>query len=158
MTTTKEKKLKKLIDKINYHNDLYYNKDNPKISDAEYDDLIAELKKIKKKEPNFKNTDNLFTSIGGKPSEEFTKFIHPTRMLSLDNAMAKGDIENFVKKINRFLFLKDNNLKFSIEPKIDGLSVNLLYENGKLAVAATRGDGLIGEIITKNVYTIKEIL
>ena len=157
MTITQEKKLKKLIDKINYHNDLYYNKDNPEISDAEYDSLIAEFKKIQKELPNIKDEDNPLIKIGGKSSNEFTKFNHPTRMLSLDNAMTKEDLENFIKKINRFLSLKDFNLQFSIEPKIDGLSVNLIYENGQLKVAATRGDGSNGEIITSNVSTIKDI-
>ena len=157
MTITQEKKLKKLIDKINYHNDLYYNKDNPEISDAEYDSLIAEFKKIQKELPNIKDEDNPLIKIGGKSSNEFTKFNHPTRMLSLDNAMTKEDLENFIKKINRFLSLKDFNLQFSIEPKIDGLSVNLIYENGQLKVAATRGDGSNGEVITSNVSTIKDI-
>ncbi len=157
MTITQEKKLKKLIDKINYHNDLYYNKDNPEISDAEYDRLIAEFKKTQKDLPNLKDEENPLMKIGGKSSDEFTKFNHPTRMLSLDNAMTKDDLENFIKKIIRFLSLKDTDIQFSIEPKIDGLSVNLIYESGQLKVAATRGDGLNGEIITKNVSTIKEI-
>ena len=157
MTITQDKQLKKLIDKINYHNDLYYNKDNPEISDAEYDRLIAEFKKIQKYLPNLKDEDNPLIKIGGKSSDEFTKFNHPTRMLSLDNAMTKEDLENFINKIKRFLSLKDINIQFSIEPKIDGLSVNLIYEGGQLKVAATRGDGLNGEIITSNVSTIKEI-
>ena len=157
MTSNQEKKIKDIIDKINYHNDLYYNKDKPEISDAEYDRLIAEFKKIQKNLPSLSDDDNPLMMIGGKSSDEFTKFNHPTRMLSLDNAMTKEDIENFRKKIIRFLSLKDINIPFSIEPKIDGLSVNLIYENGQLTVAATRGDGLSGEIITSNVSTIKEI-
>ncbi len=157
MTSNQEKKIRDIIDKINYHNDLYYNKDKPKISDAEYDHLIAEFKKIQKDLPNLKDEDNPLMKIGGKSSDEFTKFNHPTRMLSLDNAMTKDDLENFIKKIIRFLSLKDNDIQFSIEPKIDGLSVNLVYENGKLKAAATRGDGLNGEIITTNVSTIREI-
>ncbi len=157
MKSNQEKKIKEIIDKINYHNDLYYNKDKPEISDAEYDSLITKFKKIQKDLPNLKDEDNPLMKIGGKSSDEFTKFNHPTRMLSLDNAMTKGDLENFIKKINRFLSLKDSNIQFSIEPKIDGLSVNLIYESGELKVAATRGDGLNGEIITSNVSTIKEI-
>ena len=157
MTSNQEKKTKDIIDKINYHNDLYYNKDKPEISDAEYDRLIAEFKKIQKNLPSLSDDDNPLMMIGGKSSDEFTKFNHPTRMLSLDNAMTKEDIENFIKKIIRFLSLKNINISFSIEPKIDGLSVNLIYENGQLTVAATRGDGLSGEIITSNVSTIKEI-
>ncbi|MDC3163246.1 NAD-dependent DNA ligase LigA [Pelagibacteraceae bacterium] len=157
MKSSQEKKLKDLVDKINYHNDLYYNKDKPKISDAEYDDLIVQLKKIKRKLPNLKDSENPLIKIGGKASEEFTKFNHPTRMLSLDNAMTKEDVDNFIRKIKRFLSLKNTDFDFSIEPKIDGLSVNLIYENGDLVIAATRGDGLNGEIITGNVSTIREI-
>ncbi len=157
MTSAQEKKIRDLIDKINYHNDLYYNKDKPEISDAEYDRLIVKFKKIQKDLPYLKDKDNPLMKIGGKSSDEFTKFNHPTRMLSLDNAMTIEDIENFIKKINRFLSLKDINIQFSIEPKIDGLSVNLIYESGQLTVAATRGDGLNGEIITSNVSTIREI-
>ena len=157
MKSSQEKKLKELVDKINYHNDLYYNKDKPKISDAEYDDLIVQFRKIKKKLPNLKDVENPLIKIGGKVSEEFTKFNHPTRMLSLDNAMTKEDLDNFIRKIKRFLSLKDTDFDFSIEPKIDGLSVNLVYENGDLVIAATRGDGLNGEIITGNVSTIREI-
>ena len=157
MKSNQEKKIRDIINKINYHNDLYYNKDNPEISDAEYDRLIVEFKKIQKDFPNLKDEDNPLMKIGGKSSDEFTKFNHPTRMLSLDNAMTKDDLENFIKKIIRFLSLKVSDIQFSIEPKIDGLSVNLVYENGELTVAATRGDGLNGETITSNVSTIKEI-
>ena len=157
MKISQEKRLKELVDKINYHNDLYYNKDKPKISDAEYDDLIVQLKKIKRKLPNLKDSENPLIKIGGKASEEFTKFNHPTRMLSLDNAMTKEDVDNFIRKIKRFLSLKNTDFDFSIEPKIDGLSVNLVYENGDLVIAATRGDGLNGEIITGNVSTIRDI-
>ena len=157
MKISREKRLKELVDKINYHNDLYYNKDKPKISDAEYDDLIVQFRKIKRKLPNLKDSDNPLIKIGGEASEEFTKFNHPTRMLSLDNAMTKEDVDNFTRKVKRFLSLKDTDFDFSIEPKIDGLSVNLVYENGDLVIAATRGDGLNGEIITGNVSTIREI-
>ena len=99
MTSNQEKKIRDIIDKINYHNDLYYNKDNPEISDAEYDRLIVEFKKIQKDLPNLKDEDNPLMKIGGKSSDEFTKFNHPTRMLSLDNAMTKDDLENFIKKM-----------------------------------------------------------
>ena len=79
MTNVKEKKFKNLIEKINYHNDLYYNKDNPQISDVEYDALIAELKRVQKKYPNLVSADNPLNKIGGKVSAEFSKFNHPTR-------------------------------------------------------------------------------
>ena len=96
-----KKQLKDIEKKIKYHNDLYYNRDNPEISDSDYDKLINKYKKILKKTPNYK--ENISESIGGKPSETFTKYNHPTRMLSLDNAMSKKDLENFLKKISNFL-------------------------------------------------------
>ena len=152
-----KKKFQELVKIIQYHNNLYYNDDNPKISDAEYDGLINDYKKIKKSFPVETKQSNLLDEIGGKPSELFSKFNHPTRMLSLDNAMSEDDLVNFQKKISNFLNKKTIDFEFSTEPKIDGLSVNLIYKNGKLVIAATRGDGQTGENITNNVITIKDI-
>ena len=152
-----KKKFQELVKIIQYHNNLYYNDDNPKISDAEYDGLINDYKKIKKSFPVETKQSDLLDEIGGKPSELFSKFNHPTRMLSLDNAMSEDDLVNFQKKISNFLNKKTIDFEFSTEPKIDGLSVNLIYKNGKLVIAATRGDGQTGENITNNVITIKDI-
>ena len=150
-----KKKFQELVKIIQYHNNLYYNDDNPKISDAEYDGLINDYKKIKKSFPVETKQSDLLDEIGGKPSELFSKFNHPTRMLSL--AMSEDDLVNFQKKISNFLNKKTIDFEFSTEPKIDGLSVNLIYKNGKLVIAATRGDGQTGENITNNVITIKDI-
>ncbi len=152
-----KKKFQELVKIIQYHNNLYYNDDNPKISDAEYDELINDYRKIKKLFPIETKQSDLLDEIGGKPSELFSKFNHPTRMLSLDNAMSEDDLVNFQKKLSNFLNKKTNDFEFSTEPKIDGLSVNLIYKNGKLVIAATRGDGQTGENITNNVITIKDI-
>ena len=152
-----KKKFKELIRTIQYHNNLYYNNDNPEISDAEYDALINDYEKIKKLFPLETKDSNILDKIGGKASELFSKFNHPTRMLSLDNAMSEEDLANFQKKICNFLNKKELDFEFSSEPKIDGLSVNLIYENGKLMTASTRGDGQTGENITNNVITIKDI-
>ena len=152
-----KKKFQELVKIIQYHNNLYYNDDNPKISDAEYDELINDYRKIKKSFPIETKQSDLLDEIGGKPSELFSKFNHPTRMLSLDNAMSEDDLVNFQKKISNFLNKKTIDFEFSTEPKIDGLSVNLIYKNGKLVIAATRGDGQTGENITNNVITIKDI-
>ena len=152
-----KKKFQELVKIIQYHNNLYYNDDNPKISDAEYDGLINDYKKIKKSFPVETKQSDLLDEIGGKPSELFSKFNHPTRMLSLDNAMSEDDLVNFQKKISNFLNKKTIDFEFSTEPKIDGLSINLIYKNGKLVIAATRGDGQTGENITNNVITIKDI-
>ena len=152
-----KKKFQKLVKEIKYHNNLYYNEDRPKISDAEYDKLITNYKKFKDQFPRDTEDSDLLDLIGGKPSELFNKFSHPTRMLSLDNAMNKDDLLNFQKKIANFLNMRVIDFEFSSEPKIDGISVNLIYQNGKLVSAATRGDGQIGENITDNILTITDI-
>ena len=147
----------KLIDEIKIHNDLYYNKDKPSITDAEYDKLVLKLKKILKENPSIELAENPLNEIGGKVSEDFTKFSHPSPMLSLDNAMTADDLKNFEKRLRNFLGSSGNNIEYCIEPKIDGLSVNLIYENGKLVSAATRGNGKVGEVITSNIRTINDI-
>jgi len=152
-----KKKFQELVKNIQYHNNLYYNNDSPEISDAEYDSLINDYKNIKKLFPEETMQSDILNKIGGRASDLFSKFDHPTRMLSLDNAMSEEDLQNFQKKISNFLNKKGIDFEFSSEPKIDGLSVNLIYKNGKLVTAATRGDGQIGENITDNVITIKDI-
>ena len=155
----KNKKLKidKIVEEINFHNNLYYNEDRPKISDANYDKLISELKILIKDSPDLKIENNPLENIGGKAGEKFSKFTHLSPMLSLDNAMDRADLLNFEKRLYNFLGSSFDDLEFCIEPKIDGLSANLIYKNGNLNLAATRGNGKIGEVITSNVLTIKEI-
>ena len=152
-----KEKLKKISSEINFHNNLYYNKDNPKISDADYDNLVKELKKLLAANPDVQIKNNPLDKIGGIASELFTKFNHPTPMLSLDNAMNTIDLINFEKKINNFLKDLDGQIEYSVEPKIDGLSINLIYIKGELNIGATRGNGRIGEFITSNILTIKDI-
>ena len=98
-----KEKLEKISAEINFHNNLYYNKDNPKISDADYDNLVKELKRLLSANPDIKIKNNPLNRIGGTASDLFTKFNHPTPMLSLDNAMETVDLINFEKKINNFL-------------------------------------------------------
>ena len=152
-----KKKLEKLSTEINFHNNLYYNKDDPKISDSDYDKLVIELKELLKSNPDIQINNSPLDKIGGSPSELFTKFNHPTPMMSLDNAMNLEDLINFEKKINNFLKDLDSQIEYSVEPKIDGLSINLIYINGELNVGATRGNGQIGEVITSNILTIADI-
>ena len=152
-----KKKLEKLSTEINFHNNLYYNKDDPKISDSDYDKLVIELKELLKSNPDIQIKNNPLDKIGGSPSELFTKFNHPTPMMSLDNAMNLNDLINFEKKINNFLKDLDDQIEYAVEPKIDGLSINLIYINGELNVGATRGNGQIGEAITPNILTIADI-
>ena len=152
-----KKKLEKLSTEINFHNNLYYNKDDPKISDSDYDKLVIELKELLKSNPDIQIKNNPLDKIGGSPSELFTKFNHPTPMMSLDNAMNLDDLINFEKKINNFLKNLEGQIEYAVEPKIDGLSINLIYINGELNVGATRGNGQIGEAITPNILTIADI-
>ena len=152
-----KKKLEKISSEIITHNNLYYNKDNPKISDADYDNLVKELKKLLAANPDIKIKNNPLDRIGGIASDLFTKFNHPTPMLSLDNAMEMDDVVNFEKKINNFLKDLEDKIEYSVEPKIDGLSINLIYKKGELDIAATRGNGQVGEVITSNILTIKDI-
>ena len=150
-------KIKELVDEIKLNNDLYYNQDQPSITDSDYDKLIIKLKEILKENPSIQLKDNPLDQIGGDVSDDFSKFDHPSPMLSLDNAMTSDDLNNFEKRLKNFLGLSGEQIKYCCEPKIDGLSVNLIYKQGKLEIAATRGNGKIGEIITSNVKTIKEI-
>ena len=152
------KRLKELANEIEKHNNLYHNLDKPIISDAEYDDLIKENNKLENKYPDLilKNSPNYL--IGSKVKSKFVKINHKSQMYSLSNAFNKNDILEFIKKTNKFLNNPINtNFKFLCEPKIDGLSLNLSYKNGKLISAATRGDGLVGEDVTENIKNINDI-
>ena len=151
------KKYKKKIKDLKKHNDLYYNQDNPKISDAEYDDLKKELLELEKNNPYFKKHDSVEKIIGTPPSNKFKKIRHLQQMLSLSNAFDKEDMKDFIKKINNFLNLSDENIELLAEPKIDGISATLIYEKGNLVRGLSRGDGDIGEDILENLKTILSI-
>ncbi len=153
----KEKLFKKKIDEIKYHNDLYYNHDKPKISDADYDNLKRELLNLEKKDKFLKKLSLLDSIVGAKPLNKFTKVSHLQPMLSLSNAFNIIDIEDFLKKIKNFLNFDSNNFEVFSEPKIDGISATLIYENGSLIRGLSRGDGIIGEDILENIKTINKI-
>ena len=144
-----------LKEEINRHNFLYHNKDNPEISDTEYDKLFLKLLKLEN-EHNFLDKNGSPSSrVGDTPQSNLKEFIHEVPMLSLDNAFESEDLFEFEKRIlNK---IKDKNLNYSCEPKIDGVAVSLIYERGILVKAGTRGDGEQGEDITHNVKTIKQI-
>jgi DNA ligase (NAD+) len=148
------KKLKqefaKLQNQINHHNLLYYQKNSPEITDAEYDELKQKAAEIEAKLPEITGAQN---SVGSAPDERFAKSKHIEPMLSLDNAYDEQGIEKFLSKIKRFL--NENEIEILCEPKIDGLSFSAIYEDGLFIKAATRGDGYIGEDVTHNVATIK---
>ncbi len=143
---------------IKQHDEAYYQKDAPTVSDAEYDALRRRYEAIEAKFPDLKTLESLSRKVGAAPARGFAKVRHAVPMLSLQNAFDAGEVQDFVDRIRRFLNLKeDEPLAFMAEPKIDGLSMSLRYEDGELAVAATRGDGSEGEDVTANVRTIKEI-
>jgi len=142
-----------LIDIINKLNYEYYTLDKPSVSDQEYDRYIQELIKIETENPELKRDDSPTVRVGGKVLEGFTKVTHEVPMLSLGNVFNEDEVIKFDERIKKEI----SNPKYVCELKIDGLSVSLKYENGKLVRGATRGDGIIGEDITNNVKTIKTI-
>tara|TARA_B110000305_G_C19442483_1_gene642769 strand:- start:883 stop:2916 length:2034 start_codon:yes stop_codon:yes gene_type:complete len=151
----KEYKLK--IKNLKKHNDFYYNNDNPKISDAQFDIIKKEVLELEKKYTFLKKLSSANNSVGATPSNKFKKIRHLRPMLSLSNAFNKNDMGDFIKKINNFLNLKKGNLEFFVEPKIDGISATLVYEKGILIRGLSRGDGVTGEDILQNLKTIKSI-
>ena len=152
-----KKEYQKKIKDINQYNKFYFDKNKPKISDANYDKLKKEILEIEKKYPDFISKNSPSVSVGFKPSKNFEKSKHRERMLSLSNIFGKEDLVNFQKKIYNFLNLKDYNIEYSVEPKIDGISASLSYKNGLLINGVSRGDGLVGEVITDNLKTINDI-
>ena len=138
------------------HNKLYYQKSHPKISDSEFDDLKNEILELEKKHKFLKNKNSPSHNVGYKPSKSFDKYQHRVSMLSLSNAFNEDDLKNFEKKIFNYLN-KNLKLEYSVEPKIDGISASLTYRKKKLVAGVSRGDGKIGEVITENLKTIKDI-
>lgn len=147
-----------LVREIRHHNDLYYGQDAPEISDAAYDDLFQELLALEDKYPELRTKDSPSQQVGAPTSRGFQKVRHAVPMLSLSNVFNEEELAEFLARIRRFLGLaEDDPIEIVAEPKIDGLSCSLRYENGHLVQAATRGDGAEGEDITANVKTIADI-
>ena len=162
-----QEKYTKLRNEIEYHNNLYYNEDNPLISDMEYDALMRELKQLEQEYPellkNEKNGESSPTEkIGGTASEKFSKVRHRVPMLSLSNTYNISEIEDFDKRIKKIILSENvkehsKELEYILELKLDGLSISLIYENGVLVQAVTRGDGQVGEDVTENIMEIPTI-
>ena len=144
------------INELKRHNKLYYEKSSPIITDKKYDILKKEIISFENQFSFLKNKYSPQNIVGYQPSKNFEKFKHKIPMLSLSNAFDIEDLKNFEKKIFNFLDLKIN-FNFSVEPKIDGISASLTYKNKKLVYGVSRGDGKIGELITENLKTIKDI-
>ena len=151
------KKFKEKVEEIKKHNILYFNQDKPIISDAEYDNLKKELIKIEKSNKSIKRLNLLSNIVGAPPTNKFKKFNHLKPMLSLSNAFDKNDMNDFIKKTKNFLNIQDDDIEIFSEPKIDGISATLIYENGVLTRGLSRGDGKVGEDILENLKTIKTI-
>jgi DNA ligase (NAD+) len=148
----------RLTVEISAHDKRYYQQDRPTITDAEYDSLRARYTAIEARFPDLRTLESLSLKVGVAPTGRFKKVRHAVPMLSLDNAMAEQDVIDFVARIRRFLKLsEDEKIAFSAEPKIDGLSMSLRYEDGELVTAATRGDGTEGEDVTANIRTLKDV-
>ena len=148
---TAQKRIKELVKIIKHHNDLYYNQDSPEIEDFEYDALMRELKNIEAEYPELITSDSPTQKVGGVALRLFSPVEHAVKMESLLDVFSFEELRNFGEKIDI------KKTKFSVEPKIDGLSVSLEYENGKFVRGSTRGDGNVGEDITANALQIKSI-
>ncbi len=153
-----KKKYSAKINEIKKHNQFYFEKNKPKITDKEYDNLKKEIFELEKKYSFLSSQDSPSKSVGFKPSKNFLKSKHRVPMLSLSNAFDIEDLSNFEKKIFNFLNLdKNTKLEYSVEPKIDGISASLTYRNGELIKGLSRGNVFEGELITENLKTISDI-
>ena len=149
-----ENRINELIDLINYHNEKYYNQDEPEITDFEYDNLMKELIKLEEENPELKRVDSPSSRVGGKALDKFTQITHKIPMLSLSNAYSAQDLRDFDKRVRD---INNNGVEYVVEFKIDGLSVGLTYNDGLFDKGATRGNGVVGEDITENLKTVKSI-
>ncbi|TDW31820.1 DNA ligase (NAD+) [Rhizobium azibense] len=150
--------LARLAKEVAHHDALYHGKDQPEISDADYDALKRRNDAIEARFPELIRQDSPSRRVGAAPSVTFAPVVHARPMLSLDNTFSQEDVQDFVAGVYRFLGrLPNQSIAFTAEPKIDGLSMSIRYENGRLVTAATRGDGTTGENVTANIRTIKEI-
>ena len=151
------KDYQKKIKLLKKYSKRYYNNDNPIVSDEEFDKLKQKIIFLEKKNKFLKKFESVNSIIGASPSNKFKKIKHLKPMLSLSNAFEKKDMEDFLSKIKNFLNDKNMDIQLSSEPKIDGISASLTYENGTLKKGLSRGDGVTGEDILENLMTIKDI-
>ena len=149
------KKIESLRDKIRHHESLYYILDSPEISDAEFDKLMQQLKQLETEHPDLITSDSPTQRVGGKPREGFVKVPHSSPMLSLDNTYSEEELRAWERRVHELSGRSD--VDYVCELKLDGMSLALIYENGKLVRGVTRGDGSVGEDVTLNVRTVRSI-
>ena len=153
-----KKEIERLRKEIEYYNYRYYVLDSPVIPDSEYDKLFRRLVELEEKYPEFFDPNSPSQRVGAPPLEKFEKVTHSVPMLSLANAFGENELLEFDERVKRFLNLPSNiEIEYTVEPKIDGLAIELVYENGKFVRGSTRGDGYVGEDVTLNLKTIKSI-
>src|SRR5206468_5219743 len=151
----KADEIESLREKIRHHEYRYYVLDDPEISDAEFDRLMNELKKLEAANPELVTLDSPTQRVGGKPHEGFVKVPHSIPMLSLDNAYSEEELRNWERRVHELSGRKD--IEYVCELKLDGMSLALRYEGGKLVRGITRGDGTTGEDVTSNVRTVRSV-
>lgn len=149
-----KRQIDQLREQINHHNYLYYVLDSPEISDSEYDKLLRRLENLENQFPELVTPDSPTQRVGGQPLEKFQSFRHPFRMYSLSNAMNEGEFRDFYRRVMQSI---SGTPQFTCEHKFDGLAIELIYEDGNLSAAVTRGNGEVGELITLNARTIRSI-
>ena len=150
-----EKKIEALREKIRHHEYLYYVLDQPEISDAEFDKLMRQLKDAEAEHPELLTADSPTQRVGGKPREGFVKVRHSSPMLSLDNTYNEDELRDWERRVHELSGRKD--VDYVCELKLDGMSLALIYEDGKLVRGITRGDGTVGEDVTLNVRTVRSV-
>src|ERR1051325_11435251 len=145
-----------LREEIDKHNYRYHVLDDPLVSDAQYDELFQKLQRLEKEHPEFATPDSPTQRVGAAPLEKFPTVRHTLPMLSLNNAHDRDDMTEFDERIRRFLKTSEP-IEYMVEPKIDGLAVECVYEGGRFTIGSTRGDGVNGEDITQNLKTIRAL-
>jgi DNA ligase (NAD+) len=149
-------RIERLVEELKRHLHLYYVEDAPEISDAEYDRLFRELEALEREHPDLVRPDSPTRRVGAPAAEGFAEVEHRVPMLSLDNAMDEAELRAFDERVRRLLD-RETDLDYVVEPKLDGASIELIYQDGALAVAATRGDGRVGEDVTANLRLSKSV-